>query len=219
MRLRQAVIAARDLAAVAGRLRGELGLSEPYADPGVGYFGLGNAVFTLGDTFLEVVSPERENTSAGRLIDRRGGDCGYMLMFQVDDLPAARARARQLGIREVFAVEFDDIAEVHLHPADIGGAIVSLSAPQPPAAWRWGGPGWESRAAPVSVRGATVAAADPDRVAERWTQVLGEAPSVRFVAASDRVGLVEIELGGPDETMIEFEHVRVVASPPRGGAR
>ena len=173
MRLRQAVLAARDLDAVAGRLRAELGLGEPYADPGVAYFGLRNAVFALGDTFLEVVSPEREDTSAGRLLERRGGDCGYMLMFQVDDLPAARRRARELDIREVFAVELDDIAEVHLHPADIGGAIVSLSAPQPASAWRWGGPGWEQRGAPVSVRGATVAVEDPGAVGGRWTQVLG----------------------------------------------
>ena len=211
MRLRQAVIAARDLAAVAARLRGELGLGEPYADPGVGYFGLRNAVFALGDTFLEVVSPEREDTSAGRLIDRRGGDCGYMLMFQVDDLPAARARARELEIREVFVVELDDIAEVHLHPADVGGAIVSLSAPQPPAAWRWGGPGWEGRAVPVALRGATVAVEDPDGVAERWTQVLGEAPSVRFIAASDQAGLVGIELDAPAGATVNLGNVRVVA--------
>ena len=212
MRLRQAVIAARDLPAVAGRLRGELGLDEPYADPGVGYFGLRNAVFTLGDTFLEIVSPERANTAAGRLIERRGGDCGYMLMFQVGDLPAARARARELGIREVFAVELDDIAEVHLHPADIGGAIVSLSAPQPPESWRWGGPDWERRAAPGSVRGATVAVADPAAVAGRWAQVLGEAPSVRFVPADGGAGVVEIELEAPAEATVSLENVRVLAT-------
>src|SRR5205085_6906235 len=103
-RLRQAVLAARDLDAVAGLLKTELGLGEPFADPGVEYFGLRNAVFALGDTFLEVVSPLRSGTSAGRLLERRGGDCGYMLMFQVPDLAAARERARAAGIREVFEV-------------------------------------------------------------------------------------------------------------------
>src|SRR5205085_4538674 len=39
-RLRQAVVAAQDLDAVAGELRERLGLGEPYADPGVAYFGL-----------------------------------------------------------------------------------------------------------------------------------------------------------------------------------
>src|SRR5437588_1233618 len=146
-RLRQAVLAARDLDAVADQLRRTLGLQEPYADPGVEYFGLRNAVFALGDTFLEVVSPIRPDTAAGRLIERRGGDCGYMLMFQVEDLAAARERARAEGIREVFEVSLEDMSEVHLHPADMRGAIVSLSRPEPPESWRWGGPGWQDRSA------------------------------------------------------------------------
>src|SRR5947209_13677120 len=57
MRLRQAVIAARELEPVVERLRSELGLGEPFSDPAVDYFGLRNAVFALGDTFLEVVTP------------------------------------------------------------------------------------------------------------------------------------------------------------------
>src|SRR4051812_7215902 len=93
-RIRQAVLAARELDPVVERLRGALRLGEPYADPGVGYFGLRNAVFAIGDTFLEIVSPQREGTSAGRHLDRRGGDGGYMVMFQVEDLRAARNRAR-----------------------------------------------------------------------------------------------------------------------------
>src|SRR5437588_8592735 len=104
LRFRQAVLAARDLDAAVGELRAALGLGEPYADPGVAYFGLRNAVFALGDTFLEVVSPAQPDTAAGRLIDRRGGDCGYMLMFQVADLAARRRQVQQLGIRAVFEV-------------------------------------------------------------------------------------------------------------------
>jgi hypothetical protein len=91
-RLRQAVLAARSLEPVVETLSSALGLGEPFSDPGVGHFGLRNAVFALGDTFLEVVSPVRDGTSAGRLLERRGGDCGYMLMFQVADLAAARLR-------------------------------------------------------------------------------------------------------------------------------
>src|SRR5205085_5102920 len=102
------VLAVRDLDAVTDQLRRVLGLQEPYADPGVEYFGLRNAVFALGDTFLEVVSPIRPDTAAGRLIERRGGDCGYMLMFQVEDLAGARARARGQAVREVFEVSLED---------------------------------------------------------------------------------------------------------------
>lgn len=140
-RLRQAVVAAAELDPVVERLQAELGLGEPFSDPAVAFFGLRNAVFALGDSFLEVVSPVAPDTAAGRQIERHGGDCGYMLMFQVDDFEQARSRAQAHQIREVFEIARDDIDEVHLHPGDMRGAIVSLSRPQPPATWPWGGPG------------------------------------------------------------------------------
>jgi hypothetical protein len=197
LRLRQAVLAAGDLDAVAGRLRSTLSLREPFADQAVGYFGLRNAVFALSDTFLEVVSPVRDGTAAGRLIARRGGDCGYMLMFQVPDLAAARERAADAGIREVFEIALDDIAEVHLHPADMHGAIVSLSQPSPPGSWRWGGPGWSERSVGDRLlSGAVIAVEDPNAVASLWTSILGApAPGVEFVADPREPGLVEIRIG------------------------
>jgi hypothetical protein len=197
-RIRQAVIAARELEPVAQRLRDELGLGEQFSDPAVAYFGLRNAVFALGDTFLEVVSPVRDDAAAARLLQRRGSDlCGYMVMFQVDDLAASRERARGAGVREVFEVALDDIEEVHLHPVDMRGAIVSLSAPRPPEAWRWGGPEWEKRSSPLRVAGITMAVADPDAVAGLWRQVIGDLPGVRFEQDPEERGLVEIEVEGP----------------------
>jgi hypothetical protein len=212
VRLRQAVLAAEDLEAVAGRLASELGLGEPYADPGVAAFGLQNAVFALGDTFLEVVSPIEPNTAAGRWIERRGGDCGYMLMFQVDDLAAARARADKAKVREVFEIDREDISEVHLHPRDMRAAIVSLSQPKPPAAWPWGGDGWDRRAAPARVRGATVKITDPDDVAQRWRQVIGDPPGIRFEHGDSDRGLTEIVIATaqPRSDAVEIAGVRFV---------
>jgi Glyoxalase-like domain len=194
-RIRQAVLAARDLGAVRARLELQLGLGEPFADPAVSYFGLENAVYAIGDTFLEVVSPVAAETAAGRLLDRRGAECGYMVMFQVDDLDAARARAREAGVREVFSVELDEIREVHLHPADIGGAIVSLSEPSPPESWKWGGPGWERRSVSGAIAGIRVAVAEPVAVRERWDAVVGGLPdAVEFVVDAEQRGLVAIDV-------------------------
>jgi catechol 2,3-dioxygenase-like lactoylglutathione lyase family enzyme len=193
-RLRQAVFAVRDLERAVESLRSRLGLREPFADPDVAYFGLRNAVFTIGDTFLELVSPVQDDTAAGRQIDRQGGDCGYMAMLQVEDVGAARERARELGMREVFEVEFDDIAEAHLHPADIGGAIVSLSEPRPPSSWRWGGPDWEARSAPGAVSGLTLGVPDAAAVTERWQQVAGGPIPVSFVDDSSAPGIVAVEI-------------------------
>jgi hypothetical protein len=212
-RLRQAVLAARELDPVAGALREELGLGEPFADPGVGHFGLRNAVFALGDTFLEVVSPVREGTSAGRLLERRGADCGYMVMFQVADLEAARRRVGAEGVREVFEVSVDDMAEVHLHPADMRGAIVSLSEPRPAGSWRWGGPDWDRRSAPLRLAGATVSVAEPEAVEGRWDAVLGAqttAAGVQIAGGQPERGLVEIALAGAQRDPFEIGGVRFV---------
>lgn len=194
-RLRQVVLASNSLEAAVERLRDALPLQEPFSDPAVGYFGLRNAVFALDGWFLEIVSPVQEETAAGRLLERRGDDCGYMLMFQVPELHAARAHARAAGVREVFEVTLPDMAEVHLHPADMRGAIVSLSQPNPPGSWRWGGPDWERRAAPVTLHGVTVEVADPDAVGQRWSSIMGSLAGVELVAGAGELGVTEVRIG------------------------
>jgi hypothetical protein len=99
-----------------------------------------------------------------------------MVMFEVEDVEAARRRAAEADIREVFAVELPDIVDVHLHPRDVGGAIVALDQPSPSGSWRWGGPAWEGAVPPFGpghVCGATIHAEDPAAMAERWAHVLG----------------------------------------------
>lgn len=195
------MIAARDLDAVTGQLRSKLGLAEPFSDPGVERFGLRNAVFALRDTFLEVVSPIRPDAPAARLLERRGGDTGYMLMFQVDDLDAARERVRAAEVREVLDISLDGMTEVHLHPADMRAAIVSLSRPRPPEAWRWGGPGWEERAAPYQLTGATITVSQPVSVGATWQTILGTElfnVGIRISADEFDRGLTEIILAADD---------------------
>lgn len=198
-RLRQAVLCARDLEAAVDHLRSEFGLGEPYRDPAVGYFGLANAVFAIGDTFLEVVSPvsseEPGARTATRQLDRSGSPvCGYMAMLQVDDLDAARERVRAADIREVFHVDLDDIAEVHLHPGDLG-AIAALSEPDPVGSWRWGGQDWDRRAVPGELLGITLAVPDPAAAKARWEGVAGGSlEGWDFVADPAAPGIIEIEI-------------------------
>jgi catechol 2,3-dioxygenase-like lactoylglutathione lyase family enzyme len=175
-RLRQVALVARDCGAVAGQLRHALGLGSPYHDPGVGRFGLTNAVFAVGEEFLEVVAPVQPDTAAGRYLERRGGDGGYMAIFQVPDLAAARRRLAGLGVRVVWTADLPDIAATHLHPGDVPGAIVSLDWAAPPQSWRWAGPAWTGRApapGPGGVTGLTIEVNDPPAAARRWAAVLG----------------------------------------------
>jgi hypothetical protein len=175
-RLRQVALATKDLAATSDRLQRSFGWEDPFHDPGVGAFGLENAVFAVGDTFVEVVAPVRENTTAGRYIESRGGDTGYMAIFQVEELEGARARIDAAGIRTVWKSDLADIAGTHLHPKDVPGAIVSIDWADPPGSWRWAGPSWTGTAATRSaggITGITVEVEDPLAAAERWALAVG----------------------------------------------
>src|SRR5262245_4074621 len=115
-RIRQAVLAARSLEPVLAHVRERLGrwvdVPEPYRDPGVEHFGLVNGVLSVGDSFLEVISPVQPDTAAGRHLDRRGGDAGYMVMLQLDDMPAARQRLAERDIRVVWQIELPDAVDL-----------------------------------------------------------------------------------------------------------
>ena len=213
---------ARELAPARAALQAGLGLREPFADPGVGEFGLTNAVYETGTDFLEVVSPARDGTTAGRLLDRRG-DGGYMAIFQLPGFPelhATRERLASLGVREVWQVDLADIASSHLHPRDVPGAIVSIDATEPPGSWRWGGPRWTgtARADPFfrgGIAAITVAVEDPAATAARWSEVLGcgvdplpSGQAVRFVEGDGGIVEVVLDLGETCEVVIGSTRVR-----------
>ncbi len=182
LRIRQIVFVVRDLAARSRQLAGLLALDPPYRDPGVAEFGIDNAVYAFGDQFIELISPIENGTAAGRHLDRRG-EGGYMLILQTDDFDRDRARIAKLGVRTVWHAEVDDIRAMHLHPKDLGGAIVSVDQPKPAAAWRWGGPDWQpqtGRAGAQRVVGITIEANDPHKMAARWAEVLGLAAPLAF---------------------------------------
>lgn len=213
-RLRQVVVAARELEPVVRELRSRLPLGEPFADPGVAQFGLRNAVMALGDTFIEVVAPAREDTAAGRFLERRGGaPGGYMLIFQLDDLAAARRRVAELGIRVVWQTDMPDIAGTHLHPADLRGAIVSLDWASPPESWRWAGPAWTGGApehGPEHVSGARLESPDPRGLAARYEAVLGEPPPLEFVEGrADRLTGFDLAVPGRAGEELEIAGVRI----------
>ena len=217
VRLRQVVVVTRDLAGVASTLQSALSLPDPFVDPGVGKFGLENRVFAAGSDFVEVLTPIRDGTAGGRYLERRGGDAGYMAIFQLDDLAAARRRVADLGIRIVWQADLADISGTHLHPADVPGAIVSLDRADPPESWHWAGPRWRGGApadrAEGGVTSLTVQALDPDAMAARWAEVLDlpvlggtlhlsgaksrpEGQVIRFVPGDDE-GIVAVGLDLP----------------------
>jgi hypothetical protein len=198
MRLRQVVLVARDLEPVEQDLCGVLGIEVCFRDPNVGVFGLKNAVMPVGDTFLEVVSPVTAEATAARYLDRRGGDGGYMVIVQCDDLEADRKRVRELGVRVVWSIDLPEISATHLHPRDVGGAILSLDASRPPGSWLWAGTEWDKAMrtdVTDTIKGVEIQGDDPATLARRWAEVLGQR-IIRNQGAGYRVNL--------DKSFIDF---------------
>src|SRR5207302_8719944 len=116
----------------------------------------------------------------GRELQRRGGDGGYMVLLQVDDLDGERERIDRLGVRIVWEGSGQGIRGMHLHPADVGGAIVSMDVAHPTQSWGWAGPDWQRHAHTDVVRhiaAVEVQADDPRALALRWSAVLGRPTS------------------------------------------
>lgn len=227
IRLRQVALVAADIAAVEAEIEAALGVDLCFRDPGVGHFGLVNALYPIGDKLLEVVCPTQDGTTAGRLLEKRGGDGGYMVIFQVDDLDEMRRRLAAAEARIVFEAVDEGVTGLHIHPRDVGGAIVSVDQTDDWAAWPWAGPTWQSNVRTdvvTDIVAVEIEAEDPSAMAERWNAVLGgdlddttlsfDEGTVRFVAAGERgegvAGLDLASAGDAAELDICGTHIRLV---------
>ena len=210
LRMRQICLIARDLDVVQADLTAIFGLEVCFRDPDIGRLGLRNFLMPVRDNFLEVVAPVREGTAGGRFLDRRGGDGGYMVITQCDDIAAARERVARLSVRLVADMGQGEDQGIQLHPKDVPGAIVELrqnrGADDVDPPWVPAGPGW-APARRTDVVGAIVAAEvqtdAPPALAARWGEVFHrpvttsaaghpeialDDATVRFVRATDGRG-------------------------------
>src|SRR5262245_1606281 len=213
MRLRQIALAAIDLEATTAALIDVLGAGEPFRDPGVAVFGLDNRVMPIGETFLEVVSPVRDDATAKRWIAKRGGDAGYMVIVQCDDLGAlAREveRAKRAGAVVVWEGEHAGARTAHFHPRNLG-AIASLDGMPAWADWVWAGPGWPERTrshTATAITGAELAGPDPETLAGHWSDLLGIAPRRTedgFAIALPRGGRISFGAGSGGDALVGVE--------------
>ncbi|MBU2085531.1 MAG: hypothetical protein KJ801_15895, partial [Alphaproteobacteria bacterium] len=88
-------------------------------------------------------------------------------------------------IRRVWDIDLKDISASHLHPADLGGAIVSVDQPKPAGEWRWAGPDWRHRSVVGRLTGAELTSPDPMRLMARWASALGAGGSGNSLEMDD----------------------------------
>ena len=219
IQLRQICLVARELDRTIDDLEHIFGIQRCFVDPGVGRFGLVNTLLPIGRNLLEVVAPVEENTAAGRYLDRRNGDGGYMVICQADSAAnqqAVRQRALDNGVRIAWEVDRDNWNICQIHPGDMKAAFFEIDWDQAnDFTGNWepaGGTAWFDKVdQSVTVDYAAVELQGPDPVglAELWGKVAGlpvrrdgsvlhmalNNVDVRFVAAEDGRGY---GLGGLD---------------------
>ena len=175
MDLRQLVLVSSLRDPIVDSLCNLFDIKVSFNDPGVAHFGLENAVLPVGTDFLEVVSPVKENTTAGRYLDRRNGDGGYMVIIQVDDFLAAKQSVKENNITVVWESDHPEAKAIHLHPKQMGGAILSLDWMNPKESWKWAGPNWDKFVNTSLVNrfvGVEIQAENPEDMKNTWQSVL-----------------------------------------------
>jgi hypothetical protein len=204
--LRQVALVAHDLDSVLASLHDALGLEVAFNDPGVATFGLKNAVLPVGTQFIEVVSPTKEGTAAGRQLERNGGDGGYMVITHTDDQSPYRERAEALGVRTALEADDHGYKIWQLHPGDTGGSFLEIDfqpgGEDPNGPWMPAGKDWQRAVHTEIADGITaveLAVPDPDKTSARWTEILGQEhfdnAEIRWREGTG--GLVAVDLSGP----------------------
>ncbi len=185
MRLRQLVIATSEMDLLADSICDLFELKRTFSDPELIVFGLQNVLIPLGDTFLELVTPVKENTSAERFLRKRGGDGGYMVIVDSVDLEKERKRLETVEMDIVWHENrnTDGIhgQSLHLHPKQVGGAILSIDNMNPPSSWLWAGSEWEeniNKSLVSHLSGVNICSPHPDNLLSNWEKALGKKRSI-----------------------------------------
>jgi Glyoxalase-like domain len=229
LRLRQICLVAPHLEPSVSTICTVLGTMVSYVDPNVEKYGLINALMPFGNSFLEVVAPTRDGTAAGRYLDRRDGEGGYMVILDCDDIEPWLEHLPTVGVRVANDLDYPgEYRGLQLHPRDTGGALLEINhshggawdGPYHPAGPRWKG-AHESDAEDRIVA-AELQSDDPGRLSGRWSEILqrkvsdaGGVPTIeldlgalRFVPATDGRGE---GLGGIDVQIPRHERARFAA--------
>ena len=133
----------------------------------------------MGSSFIEIVSPIRPGTTAGRFLERHGGRYGYMVILDCDDPERRQAHAESLGVRIANVIRHGDYLGVQLHPKDTGAAMIEFNrtagGADPMGPYAPAGPNWQAAIrADVTRRllAVEIESRDAPRLASRWGEIL-----------------------------------------------
>lgn len=211
--VRQLVFLAADLNATLDNARQQLGLNPGVEDAeGMAKLGFVHQVLTIDQTFLEFTAPREPDTMPGRLVAKRG-DIGYMVVVQVEDIAAVKARAAARGITMVMEGTYEGHSISQWHPRDFG-TLAEIDQLRPPDTWHMAPRVFETGSTDVvgDFVAIELAVREPHAISETWASVLDipvrsdlvsldiSGRVLRFTPVGEdrREGLVAVELPATD---------------------
>lgn len=177
-RIRQVVLITDDLAAASAQARELFGFTGGVSlDEEMAKLGFEHVIFSFADTFVEIVSPLDPASPHGRMLEKNGPG-GYMVVVQVDDVPALVDRAAGLGFGPIMNEDYHGAPLTQWHPKHLG-TLAEIDQVSPPESWHFAPAVFEQCSPDVArdIVAASLVADDPDGLASTWAQLLvREAP-------------------------------------------
>lgn len=222
IRLRQICLVARDIELAERQLSRVFGLSVSHRDDRVEKYGLVNFVMPVNHSFLEVVVPTRDGTTAGRFLDRFGGRGAYMAMFDCSDFSHWRGLVEAAGVRIAKYQDYPRYEHMQLHPKDTGATMLEIHHNRGGddlfGHYDPGGEGWRDHIRTELVGdllGGDVTTPRPTELAGLWSRLLDRPVSEEAGVPVLRAdwGQLRFLTGSPDRPEL-LDHLHLTSADP-----
>lgn len=207
--LRMVVLATRDLSGQTEVARNQLGHTNGRHDPFLAPVGLSDEIFTVGTSYLQLLTPLHEQSRVHRWLLRKGRDTGYLIVLQTDDADGVVQRAAERGVRVTFDQLFDGNRVIQLHAGDTGGVLVEIDEVNAWESWHWQPVITDAPVVDALTR-VTCTVAVPTDTASRLAAILGvphvDGPNLAISGRS-----VSFKAGSPDQFGVDAFELKCTA--------
>lgn len=180
LRFRQVCLVCDDLPKACADIEHVLGLQLAHRDPELADYAVENAVYPLGNCFIELLAPLGPDSPAAAFLRHSEGQGAFIAIFNCDDAERRLSRARQLGLRQIADFSRPDFVGGQLHPRDCRAVMIEFDRSRGEEDlqgyyYAAGGRGWvkhvDTRVA-RRIREATLFSPEPQALAAHWAEIL-----------------------------------------------
>lgn len=210
LRLRQICLATDDLPRAEADLSAIFGVQLAHRDPKVAIYGIHNALFPFGLSFIELIAPLQADNAAARFVQRGPSRGAYMAIFNCDDPRRRRLHVQSLGLRVAAEIDLDGFYGIQLHPRDGRATMIELDHTRGEDDLRGpyfaaGGSGWTQAICTDTTQGlraVVLESPNPQDLGHHWSRILERPLEAAGSALHIDVELCRIHLrNGPLEVL------------------